>query len=315
MKNMAFMVATLLTAVSCQRVAGTSALEEAAGGQTLSTTTDNKRKHGLLKVGGKQCNAFLIASDLIVSALPCTGDDPLAFVGFQFIHEAEGAINVVDIAFLDDKKELVMYRIDRSFDEYYDLGVFDPGVTAKIFAFDTQAGRFVSDSCSLQEVAGNKGILEHHCRTQIGFEGAPLIQGDRLVGFHISGAPASPHKYALDLAALFDDDVDLAKMDTILRGGLGHVRMPHVRSQHIRAPAPTCLIYQPTPQYAQFRSALNRAKSEGVLHDRHDCLNMGTGSSAAISVISYLGDWATGMGSIVAYFGTNAVKCACEEVF
>ena len=111
-------------AISGCKTTNESGLKRVIGTNDLKpvTSASEMKKHGLLTAGSRVCNAFLISSNSVMTALHCLNSDPHAFVGFTFKSLSGKASKVNDILFLDDKKDAVVYSLSEHYDAYYELG-------------------------------------------------------------------------------------------------------------------------------------------------------------------------------------------------
>lgn len=310
---------TLLATCSAQKES--SGLNGIIGSNDLTKTTENSHIQGLLSTtAGRDCNAFLIAPNLIATTLHCVGEDPQSFIGYKFKPINGVASAIVDSSYSDDSKDMIVYYTQSTYKHFYVLGKVDLSSPARIVAFDHDSSSLVTEECAISKENSKDGIIAHTCDTKPKFSGSPILQGGKVVGMHIGFNPKKNLNYAFNLDDMFNDQVDLSSLEISIQLEWPHVRSPHVRSphirsEHIRAPSLQCVAFVTSTDYYQFKAMVTEAKRQGVIHNRHECMGGSGPGSSVISIVAFAQHWTLGAGSMISYLATNGAKCACEEVF
>ena len=199
------------------------------------------RKHGLMKTPESVCNATLVSKNTIALALHCLREDPLAYVGFEFFPFEGPSASVVDAYFLDDKKDTVIYALDRSYDTYYELGKLDLKKPIVLVGFDPKKESSFSVRCAAKGLLLRYAAFTHNCDTKPGFSGAAVIQNNTIVGLHFGFDSKNQVNLGIDFGMLFEEEGDIAELaewvvQERFQISSPHIRSPHVRSPHVRSP-------------------------------------------------------------------------------
>jgi V8-like Glu-specific endopeptidase len=245
MKKSPASLLALLIVTACGAPQSQSKQSAIIGTNDLVQESDPKAlaAQGTLQVPNRTCNAFLIQSKQIAVAGHCA-DDPYAFVGFKFRNMNGKEARVIGIDFLDSNKDLVFFRLDTAYSDYYDFAGKEVDVNQPIHirAFDFESKSLTGTDCSVVGLLPNKAGFKHSCDSLPKYSGAPLLQDGKVVGVHLGHVPAESVNLAVAVNTLFDDSSVFAdlKSEVKLEWPHSRIKSPHVRMDggHIRADLP-----------------------------------------------------------------------------
>ena len=315
MKKVLFMAFLLGSGAACQNEKSPSGQNAIIGNSDFVVVEDEKKrsKHGFLDTGERRCNAFLSGAREVTAALHCIGDDPLAFVGFQY--EAEGGLvtGVVDVLFLDDKKDMVTYAVEKSFDSYYEFASsLDLEAKIKVVGIDHSIDKVVETACDIKDLLLPQAAIEYTCDTKSRFSGSPIVQGGKVVGVHIGYNPEKNVNYGLNIGQLLDDKADIATLEVDARLEWPHVRSPHVRSPHVRQPHVRVGNFNISNIVQRRANTLAmQAKNDGKASNEADCQIIVSAALAAWGA-QVGGPWGAAIGGAS---GVAASRLACRLAF
>lgn len=234
---------------SCSRQMAPSHESAIIGENGLQKTRTADPRLGLLSTGDRDCNAFLVGPTEVMTALHCVGDDPYSFVGYQYQSATGAKSNLVDIIFLDDRKDSIIYRTEKQFPRHFAFGTLLPNEPLRILAFDHELRAQVEAVCRAERILPKFASFAHTCDTKPKFSGAPLIQHDLVVGMHLGTATDESVNYAFHIAKLHNDEGDTGLLSEVMQFEWLHVRSPHIRMDTPKIPLPPLL---PSSGYAHW---------------------------------------------------------------
>lgn len=232
------LISTPVIFASCKT--NRSSVQSVIGENDLKEDSSRPSEQGFLVVGDRSCNAFLIGTDIVITALHCVESDrtdPSAFSGFKFRPFASDApsAEVIGDLLIDSKKDVVAYKLDRTYSKFYRIASVKNGERVTIQAMDVKSRVFLSNSCADLRVNSTTGAVSYSCDTRPGFSGAPVIQNGQAIGVHLGYDSKSNTNFAFDFDFLTNDNSDISKMvGANLEGWGPHIRVP---SPHIRIPS------------------------------------------------------------------------------
>lgn len=272
---------------------------------TIISNDETRAKHGLIETGEKLCNAFLEAENLVTTALHCIGEDADQFIGYTFKNLQGVESDLVEVVYLDPKKDLVTYMVDYNYPSYYkkELAM---NLNAKLELRAIVDETLYSTFCPIVKAEPDFAVVRHTCDSSPGFSGSPMIQDGKVTGVHLgSQLVDNDYNYAIDFAFLSSEEADITGLEDF-RGEFGRRLRIH-RAPRISIPNPLDAVNDAVKNKAN--ELANSAKSQN--RDYDDCVIIVTAGLAA---------WGSSMGgpygaAIGGAAGVAASRMACRRAF
>lgn len=193
---------------------------------------------GRLRAGDAVCTAFLSSDQQITTAYHCLERAPGEIHDIRNISFELGSgetIELKEIVDLLPRKDLARISLTKEYPHFLGSGV-KSGASLKLIAYDLDSGKLeAQDNCLIDEEIASAGVFSYSCPSKGHYSGAPILEGETVVGIHLGYKPKIDRRVGLDFSLLHDEKSDILEIEYVKEGchtrasvGLGHTRM-HVR--------------------------------------------------------------------------------------
>lgn len=153
---------------------------------------------GQLIVYGQKCTAFVSGPNELTTAAHCIDEDTDNKLAIQFILRDQKITSGIRVVSLDHSSDLAKLQVSRSFHSYLKPGRSIDGPVRLAGLEPSGDRRILSSECRLSH-SETLGLLTHQCDTVEGMSGAPILNGNYVVGMHLGMAKDRQFNVALDL--------------------------------------------------------------------------------------------------------------------
>ncbi|MDQ3235363.1 MAG: serine protease [Pseudobdellovibrionaceae bacterium] len=204
----------------------------------LSTVEGYNDRVGVLKAGDAVCTAFISSEKQITTAYHCLEKAPGEIHDIEKISFQLGTGEQVELNGIVDlwpRKDFARISLKNAYPRFLKSGV-KSGDTLKLVAYDLETAQLdIQDNCLVDQDISSAGVFSYSCQSKGHYSGAPIMEGEIVVGIHLGYKPKIDRRVGLDFSLLTDEKSDILEIEYVKEGchtrasvGLGHTRM-HVR--------------------------------------------------------------------------------------
>gem|GEM_PF-3436531 len=221
------------TGCKSSSTAGSSGVKQVIGDNDLVPEQDQTLRAtvGLLTLDKGVCTAFVTGKNEITTAAHCITEaksltDREYYRKLSFRTGTGVTTALSDVADVNAKQDRLVLTTVHSFDKVLNVGKA-VGTRLKVVGYDSTPGKqdlYTNEGCKLEKRIPRSGVFTHSCDTIPGMSGAPMLEGNLVVGIHLGYQQAIDRNAAFDFDQINDTSTDVSIVGIANEFGPSHWR-------------------------------------------------------------------------------------------